>query len=722
VPLTATLPASGSWTAATVASPGSTVSSWQQNYTPAQDGLYRIYSRATDQAANTELDEQSWFAGSFIADSTAPILTWEPAPTSGAAPFELRVLVDDTVATIHNVDEVYFTVNGEEVAASWLPTAADDNRDGRVYRAWVSASNGSVNVQAFAVDKAGNVGSSSSQTINVSGQSAADSTAPLVAISSPVNAFLGQGTIVISGTVSDTGSGIATVEVSTDGGYHWQPARLTNGGWEFNWVTPEDQAGVTYPVQARAIDNAGNVSNLASRQIIVDDRPAEILGLNFGSEFGSYAFSSDNPTLAISWDKVADGSGTADLFIVLDDQPDTVTFNNNDLVNGGTYAATLPSGASYVHLTTVDAIGNALATHYGPWYVDEITLDGHVDSGNGEWVPQSQLLDDDERSGSEQKLYARWDASNFYVAWSGAYWDVDGILWAYVATDGAGGTTLSVDGERTLPFAANYAVEVTTPTSGTLWQFDGAAWQAGTLTFAQGESGSTEVQLPFGSGDTTTIALIAYAEDDAGRVWSVFPTTNVLNPAGGLAPSPLRLGKPSAEVSMQQTSWQDAFFWDDLANDVPNANQPRAITVDVEISSPQSAVGAWGANNSLTYNVLVTNQEGETLTGLGLTFTPDSAVTINGSDVIAIPALGPGESYLASITGQLNSSLTGLSETVMTVALDLNSAVLQQTTYSHTIDSLAPTLTIATKPGQVLGLGSQTIIGTATDGKGAGQG
>ena len=228
------------------------------------------------------------------------------------------------------------------------------------------------------------------------------------------------------------------------------------------------------------------------------------------------------------------------------------------------------------------------------------------------------------------------------------------------------------------------------------------------------------MQLPFGSGDTTTIALIAYAEDDAGRVWSVFPTTNVLNPAGGLAPSPLRLGKPSAEVSMQQTSWQDAFFWDDLANDVPNANQPRAFTVDVEVSSPQSAVGAWGANNSLTYNVLVTNQEGETLTGLGLTFTPDSAVTINGSDVIAIPALGPGESYLASITGQLNSSLTGLSETVMTVALDLNSAVLQQTTYSHTIDSLAPTLTIATKPGQVLGLGSQTIIGTATDGKGAG--
>src|SRR5690606_9900219 len=155
--ITETLPATGDWTNATLDAPGETVSAWQRSFTPVQDGLYRIYSRATDEVGNVEGDAQRWFHGAFLADVTPPAATWEPGPANGNAPFELRVLVEDSVAGFFNVAEVYFTVDGAPVPAVWAPVYEDANRTGRVFRAWVAAEDGPLSVQAFAVDRAGNV-------------------------------------------------------------------------------------------------------------------------------------------------------------------------------------------------------------------------------------------------------------------------------------------------------------------------------------------------------------------------------------------------------------------------------------------------------------------------------------------------------------------------------------------------------------------------------------
>jgi hypothetical protein len=68
-----------------------------------------------------------------------------------------------------------------------------------------------------------------------------------------------------------------------------------------------------------------------------------------------------------------------------------------------------------------------------------------------------------------------------------------------------------------LPFYADYAINVTSPTSGTLWAWTGAAWQEDTGTdweFAQGDGGDTEIRLVLPMSGISGFQLIAFALDD----------------------------------------------------------------------------------------------------------------------------------------------------------------------------------------------------------------
>jgi hypothetical protein len=76
LPLTDTASLPTSWQSATLDTANQTASYWTKVITPTDgDGLYRIYSRATDQAGNTDNDGYTQFRGSFLRDSTAPVVT-----------------------------------------------------------------------------------------------------------------------------------------------------------------------------------------------------------------------------------------------------------------------------------------------------------------------------------------------------------------------------------------------------------------------------------------------------------------------------------------------------------------------------------------------------------------------------------------------------------------------------------------------------------------------
>lgn len=173
-PVTATLPSV--WTPATVSSQGQAGSYWTASVTPsAGEGLYRLYSRATDVAGNRVGDPRLWFRNAFIADATPPQITWQTpniTTTTSAAAITLSARVSDYAPTgrglRYNVDTVYFVVDGVSVSAD--PVGAPQTLDtgqGRVYRAVVPLTNGSHQVSVVARDRAGNQTQAASRSVTV---------------------------------------------------------------------------------------------------------------------------------------------------------------------------------------------------------------------------------------------------------------------------------------------------------------------------------------------------------------------------------------------------------------------------------------------------------------------------------------------------------------------------------------------------------------------------
>ncbi len=746
--VTDTLPIT--WTAVTLDTPEETVSYWQTSYTPTQESLYRFYSRATDMVGNQETEEEDWYEGAFVADDTPPVVTWLE-PVHGAtlpSPLELRAKVSDYAAGEFSVRDVHFEVKGSSYAAQWAAEPWDEeNEKPRVFRAWISLVNGAYNnVVAIAEDKAGNVGQSNPIAFTVTGggggnvgqsdpmtftvfrQLAEDTTPPTLTISSPAEGGWVRQTVIFSGTVSDGKSGVASVEVSVDGGTTWMPATVDGEDWELTWEAPEGQDFVSYPVRVRASDRAGNTTTLP-RNITIDNLPPTGLEpVTFSAPQGTHF---DAPTpLTINWHEPQDASGTAVSVLAVDQISDTTPTQE---VPGTT--ATVPlalSGQWYVHLGAKDEAGNQFIRHYGPWYVgtlsdsecsqrqQSVIVDGYLDLANGEWR-DSEFLDDDERpvvqnpNSETQELYATWDGKAFYLGWQGTWWSLDGELWAYLDV-GPGGSTQPVGtggAAPPLPFAADYAIEVDSPSSGTLWSYDGISWHAGPLEFGHGESGGTEIRIPLDIPRITDLQLIAFALDDEGEPWSVFPTTNPL-----------------------EGPWNDAYHWNDPCSvSEPNDGQPQGVTVVMALSSPQAPQAAWGPGNSLKYVVDLTNYEADEVVGLQLAFnaiagltyqTKDGATCTSGNCtagddqwLLDVPPLPAGGSHHVTVTGQLAADLSSLSQVMTTVALQLDTTTLAQASLSHGVDGQPPTVSVS-RAGETLKPGLQTIHGDASDGDGIG--
>ncbi|MEM7003684.1 MAG: right-handed parallel beta-helix repeat-containing protein, partial [Pseudomonadota bacterium] len=132
---------------------------------------------------------------------------------------------------------------------------------------------------------------------------------PTVSIAEPMNgALLATGNQAIQGTASDTGSGLALVEVAIDldgQAGPWQPASelALNGSWSYNWASPS--SGV-YTLRARATDNRGNTSEAVPVEVTVNsDAPQPVNDL---------LVQSNVTQLSLTWTRSADdGSGDDDV-------------------------------------------------------------------------------------------------------------------------------------------------------------------------------------------------------------------------------------------------------------------------------------------------------------------------------------------------------------------------------------------------------------------------
>jgi uncharacterized repeat protein (TIGR01451 family) len=725
-PVSATLPTV--WTPVTLDSPGTTVTYWQSAYTPASEGLYRFYSRGTDAVDNAEEDAADWYDGAFITDSTDPVVTWLSPFGTLSAPLELRAQVSDYAAGQISVDEVYFVVDGGRVEAEWSAEPWDEESGAaRILRAWIDLADGAHNAKAVAVDLSGNQAESTLVNLTITAQDPEDTTPPILNIDQPPVDGWVRRAVTFSGTVSDSESGLASVEVSLDGGYTWLPATVNGTDWELTWQAPEGQEFVSYPARVRASDRAGNTTE-QPRPITIDNlAPTGLEPVTFSTPQGTH-FDTPSP-LTINWHTPWDGSGTAVVLLTVDQISATVP---TSVVGGNSATEDLSAtGDWYVHIATRDAAGNEFTRHFGPWHVgsfadpnlacalreQSVILDGYLDLTNEEWRAD-EFLDNDERAHLQneliptQDLYVSWDGTHFYLGWQGAWWLVDGGLWAYLNT-GPDGIAQTIDGSTFLPFFADYALEIGAPSEGSLWSSSGGTWSpvGGLLEFAQDETGGTEVRLPWNIDQIASLDLLVFAVEDGGQPWSVFPTSNLLD-----------------------GPWTKSYHWDDLCSVVDiNDGQPRADSVLMKLSSPQSTNIPWGPGDNLEFVVDLTNREDHTVVGLTLAFGSTGGLsyqsvsgatcadcTPGDSWVLNVPALASGVTHAIKLTGQLDADLSALSKVTTTSTLGYLADTYAQATISHRVDGLPPTVKINLPPGSAIAPGAQTISGIASDGRGIG--
>ena len=549
-PLTGTLPAT--WYAAALETPGETASYWNGTLPAPADGLYRLYSRATDAGGNQESDAREWFDG-VIEISSAP-------------------------TTAGRVDAA-FDVHTQEV-------------DRRLAAA-----------------------------------------GPTLTIATPQAGALLTGSVSLSGQVGGD-AGIAGVFASVDGGATWQPATVDGADWHYLWNPSGPNPFLNYKARVRAVDTNGQTTT-RTREFTVDNvAPFGVGPITFNIEPDTHL--DGFAELTASWREPIDAGGQTTTAVVLAQDP---VARPSTPVEGLSFSGQLDRpGDWYFNLQVTDRAGNTAAYNLGPWHVgtfseesaacavrqQSIALDGAIDFLNGEWEAD-ELLDTLPGRSAHQGLYTTWDSDWLYLGVENVWWPADGDLWVYLATGGAGSTT-SVDGAHSLPFAADIAVSITEEgTMGTLWRH-AADWQPDLLTFAYGRGGDTEIQIPWQLDTTGALQMMAYVEQQA-EVSAVFPDANT-----------------------GQSPWTSSFEWNDLcAVEAPNAGQPDEIAVAIDLT-PVEPASAWrGVADNADFVVSLFNRESATETGLTVELSPTTGIALEAVEGATCADCEPGGAWQVTV-------------------------------------------------------------------------
>ena len=751
---------------------------WRLTTTPAA-GLHRIYSRAEDGVGNRPEDAQTWYIGAFVADDTAPTVTWiapppGPVSTTVSTTLELRAQAWDEVAGQFSVDQVQFEVDGQSRRPRGPPNRGTPPPGSRVASGRGSRSRLAhppvwlpwrMTRPAIAA-RARRSNCTSRQPphpILIS---------PTLTVISPASGSGVQPPVVFRGTVTDTGgSGVASVEVSLDNGVTWQPAAVTGDEWTLTWHPPWQQDYVTYPALVRASDQAGNRATEAVAFAIDNVPPTIDTRYGYRTRFWQeqnpfYGRQQTHPgehfdypaeiTIWAGWPW--DGSDVAGDSLryqyAADQNPDTPPDLAGDWhprpQSGSLPTATfiLP-GEWYVHLFYRDQSDNIAIKRYGPWHVGNfadtlvhcnsrvqtIELDGYLDVARYEWT-EREFLDDDERGMAQgyerQSLYASWDGEGFYVGWQGAWWDVDGEMWVYLDTATAledDGATHTVEWPRhDLPFKADMAIRVSGQEAMTFYEYHNDQWWPVSYSYYDGShsvSGGTEVKFHLKHDLTALqdIRMLAYARDNDDQVWTMFPTTNPL-----------------------EGDWEAYYHWNTVCNPllVINANQPRYTSMAMYVAgeAPQTAAktarligpgvqarGAWAttppsSSGNAVGGILgpgsqvtytIALENRETYTTPVLTL--EILSPLEDAYTLPMPPMPPGENYTITLTQTLPDDLAGITTLPFTATLALSDTVLARDWLAYLVDSHPPTLTL---DSQIVCPGAQTISGRANDGDGGG--
>lgn len=219
--------------------------SWASTpYSLSADGIYQVSFKSEDNAGNvTEISE------TVKIDKSLPTLSVSKTGTEGENGWHTSSVVNVSLSgadAISGVRSVEYRLNGGAWTTGTLIPVEGDGVYSLEYRIY---------------DNAGNV-FEQTDTLRI------DTNAPVSTIDSPSNETAVDNTVQIIGKSSDGLSGLAGVEVSTDGGATWNS--VTAGNWSYLFNTKSLQNGKA-TVSVRARDQAGNVQPPVTTTLFVDN-------------------------------------------------------------------------------------------------------------------------------------------------------------------------------------------------------------------------------------------------------------------------------------------------------------------------------------------------------------------------------------------------------------------------------------------------------------------
>lgn len=274
---------------------------------------------------------------SFLVDTVPPSVN-VTAPTNGSTVAGGSTTTVTATATDNDVvASVDFYIDGAKVGT--------DTTSPYTY-SWNTAglTLGTHTIQAKATDASGNVGSSTTISVNVT-----DQTPPTVSVTAPANGTALKGTTTLSATASDNagGAGMAKVEFYVDGAL---VGTDTTSPYSINWDTTT-ATNASHTITAKAYDAASpaNTATSAGVSVTVDNSPPTTPG---NLQMTANTFSS----ITLSWSASTDNVGVTGYRISRNGTVITTTSSSSlSYIDSG-----LTAGTQYSYsVVALDAVGNA---------------------------------------------------------------------------------------------------------------------------------------------------------------------------------------------------------------------------------------------------------------------------------------------------------------------------------------------------------------------------
>jgi hypothetical protein len=345
------------------------------NITLNTSGVYQIKVEVTDNAGNTA----TIYSGIYNIDSDVPTITVNPTSSNW-----INTDIAVTVSYNDNGGSGFKYRQYKWSTSTTKPTSWDNYTSGNL----TQISEGTWYLHLQAEDNAGNY------VYRYSGPYRIDKTPPTAPAVNVNPSSWTNGTVTISiSPGTDNLSGVNRTEY-----------RINEGAWQvYSSSFTVSAEGIT-TIEARTIDNAGNISSVSSAQARID-KIAPIITANPATRDWSNA----NVTVTLTYNDSGGSGLSVRQYAWSTSTTIPATWNN---YSGSVTQSS--EGVWYLHAKAVDSAGNTYTTYFGPYKIDKTAPTITANPTSRDWsnanVTVTLTYNDSGGSGLSLKQYA-WSTS-----------------------------------------------------------------------------------------------------------------------------------------------------------------------------------------------------------------------------------------------------------------------------------------------------------------------